>query len=193
MTPGRFGDRRRLRIGLLGGSFNPAHAGHLQVAQALRRQLRLDQVWLLVSPGNPLKPATGMASLQARFASAQAIADGHRIIATDLEAQLGTLYSTDTLRALRRRFPRMHFTWLMGADAFADLPRWRNWTSLAPIAVHPRAPYDRAARHGHAAHRLRRTTRFVTLPATPLSATALRAAGLGLDSGVDHPKGPNRS
>ena len=95
-----------MRIGLLGGSFNPAHAGHLHVARLARRRLRLDQVWLMVSPGNVLKPRDGMAPFAQRMKSAAALADGRRIVATGIEAALGTSYSADTLRVLARRFPR---------------------------------------------------------------------------------------
>ncbi len=101
----RFGDRRRMRIGLLGGSFNPAHAGHRHIAQLALRRLRLDQVWLMVSPGNVLKPRAGMAPFERRLASAAALADGRRLLATGIEATLGTRYSIDTLHALIRLFP----------------------------------------------------------------------------------------
>src|SRR5579875_3764423 len=94
----RFGDARARRIGVLGGSFNPAHAGHRNVAEAAIRGLGLDEVWLLVSPGNPLKPVAGMAPFAARLASARAIADGRRILATGIERSLRTRYTYDTLR-----------------------------------------------------------------------------------------------
>ena len=123
----RFGDARAIRIGLLGGSFNPAHAGHLDIVRAAMRRLRLQQVWLLVSPGNPLKPEHGMAPLPARLASARGLAAasglGARVIATDIERHLATRFTNDTLRALRRRFPRATFIWLMGADNLVQLPR----------------------------------------------------------------------
>lgn len=155
----RFGDRRRMRVGLLGGSFNLAHAGHLHIARLALRRLRLDQVWLLVSPGNPLKPARGMAALADRLASARAIADGRRIIATGIEAALGTRFTVDTLRALRRRFPNVCFVWLMGADNLTQLPRWRRWQTMArqmPFAVLPRPTYNHRALASRAALRLRR-------------------------------------
>ena len=95
-----------MRIGLLGGSFNPAHAGHRHIIELARRRLRLDQVWLLVSPGNPLKPQRGMAPLEQRLASARRLADGRRVIASAIEAVFGTRYTVDTLRRLLRRFPR---------------------------------------------------------------------------------------
>jgi nicotinate-nucleotide adenylyltransferase len=158
----RWGDRRRLRVGLLGGSFNPAHAGHVHVATLARRRLELDQIWLLVSPGNPLKPRAGMNSLAERLASARRIADGRRILATAIEAKLGTRYTYDTLRALRRLFPNIRFVWLMGADNLAQLPRWQHWTDivrLMPFAVMPRPGYNGHALAGKAAHRFRHAFR----------------------------------
>ncbi|HYZ32454.1 MAG TPA: nicotinate-nucleotide adenylyltransferase, partial [Crenalkalicoccus sp.] len=155
--PGRWGDGRRARIGLLGGSFNPAHEGHRHVAEQALRRLGLDQVWLMVSPGNPLKPVAGMAPFAERLASARAIADGRRIVATDIEARLGTRYTVDTLAALRRRFPRAAFVLLAGADILRQLPRWKRWQELAratPIAVLPRPGETRPALHGRAARRL---------------------------------------
>ena len=154
----RWGDRRRARIGLLGGSFNPAHSGHLHVAQVARRRLRLDAVWLMVSPGNPLKPVAGMAPLPQRLSSAGRIADGRRIIATAIEARLRTRYTFDTLRALCRLFPRVDFVWLMGADNLVQLPRWQHWADipgLMPLAVIPRPSYNGRALAGQAARRFR--------------------------------------
>ncbi len=145
-------------MGLLGGSFNPAHAGHRHVAQAAMRKLGLDQVWLLVSPGNPLKPRDGMADFARRMASARAVADGRRIVATDIERRLGTHYTVDTLRQLHRRFPRARFVWLMGADNLAQLPRWNGWREIAgttPFAVLPRPHYTAPALAGQAAQVLR--------------------------------------
>ncbi|MCW8308288.1 nicotinate-nucleotide adenylyltransferase [Acidiphilium sp. PA] len=196
----RFGDRRRSRIGLLGGSFNPAHAGHLHVARAAMRALGLDQVWLLVSPGNPLKPQAGMAPMAVRLDSARAIGDGRRVLATSIEHVLGTRYTADTLAALRRRFPCARFVWLMGADNLAQLPRWDRWRSIVravPIAVLPRPGETRAALAGKAAHGLRharggarllamrRPPAWTWLPVreNPLSATALRALRRNRSSG----------
>jgi len=145
-----------MRIGLLGGSFNPAHAGHRHIADAALRLLRLDQVWLMVSPGNPLKHAAGMAPLAKRLASARAIGDGRRIIATDIERALGTRYTQDTLAVLRQRFPRARFVWLMGADNLEQFPRWRGWDGIArttQIAVLPRPTYTHRALAGQAARR----------------------------------------
>ena len=193
MTINARGDRRRRRIGLLGGSFNPAHDGHRHVAERVRRALRLHEVWLMVSPGNPLKPRAGMAPLAQRLASARRIADGRRIVATDIEAALGTRYSVSTLAALRRRFPRVRFVFVIGADNFVQLPRWQEWALLAArtkIAVLPRPGWTRRALAGHAAQRLARHRRrpaallesgppgwaFVPAAEHPASATAIRAA-----------------
>jgi len=190
----RFGDRRRMRIGLLGGSFNPAHAGHLHVARLARRRLRLDQVWLMVSPGNVLKPRDGMAPFKQRMDSAAALADGRRIVATGIEAVLGTRYSADTLRVLRRRFPRASFVWIMGADILEQLPHWRRWQEIArriPLAIVPRGGHNARALAGHAARTLRAARRrdraadtlagtttpawaFLSVPSHPASATAIR-------------------
>jgi len=201
-APGLWGDGRRTRIGLLGGSFNPAHAGHRHVAEQALRRLRLDQVWLLVSPGNPLKSPLGMAPFAARLASARAIADGSRVIATDLEARFGKRFTVETLARLRRRFPRARFVLLVGADNLQQLPRWRRWREIArrtPIAVLPRPRETRPALHGHAARALARWRRpaaamlrgaahdgfpghapWALVPARehPASATAIRAAAL---------------
>src|ERR1700733_6290451 len=137
----RFGDRRRIRVGLLGGSFNPAHQGHRHVAELAMRRLRLDQVWLLVSPGNPLKPRSGMAPFADRMAGAARIADGRRMLATGIEATFRTRYTVDTLRQLMRRFPNVRFVWIMGADILEQLPAWRRWMDILrrlPFPVLPR-------------------------------------------------------
>ena len=153
-------------------------------------------MWLLVSPGNPLKKADGMGKLADRLASARGIADGRRVVATAIERDLGTRYTADTLRALGRLFPRVRFVWLMGADILAELPRWRRWTGIAqavPLAVVPRPGYNHRALAGKAARRLRgawhaareapilacaNAPAWTFLPASqnPISATALRAA-----------------
>jgi len=162
-----------MRIGILGGSFNPAHAGHLHFARTALRRLRLDQVWLLVSPGNPLKDANTLAALPVRLASAACIADGRRIIATDIERHLHTRYTLDTLRTLRVRFPRARFVWLMGADNFVQFPRWRGWRGIAgttPFAILPRPSYNHAALAGQAARR------FVHARQTAAGASALALA-----------------
>jgi nicotinate-nucleotide adenylyltransferase len=128
-----------LRIGLLGGSFNPAHSGHLYVSETALKRLKLDAVWWLVSPGNPLKDQAGMAPFAARLKSARALAGHHpRIHVSGLEQKLGTRYTIDTIMALERRFPEIQFVWLMGSDNLAQFSRWRRWQELArkiPIAV----------------------------------------------------------
>uniref|UniRef100_UPI0035AF79E5 nicotinate-nucleotide adenylyltransferase n=1 Tax=Novosphingobium sp. TaxID=1874826 RepID=UPI0035AF79E5 len=137
-----------LRIGLLGGSFNPAHGGHRRISLFARQALGLDEVWWLVSPGNPLKPKAGMAPLAARFASARRQARRAPIRPTVIERDLGTRYTVDTLRALRRRYPKVRFIWLMGSDNLAQFDQWRDWRGIAramPIAVIARPGYDGAA------------------------------------------------
>ena len=127
-----------LRIGLLGGSFNPAHAGHLHVSKVGLERLGLDYVWWLVSPQNPLKPVKGMAVFADRLAAARALAHHPRIRVSGIEAELGTRYTRDTLKALLRRFPRVRFVWLMGSDNLAQFSRWRAWQEIArmlPMAV----------------------------------------------------------
>jgi nicotinate-nucleotide adenylyltransferase len=136
------------RIGLLGGSFNPAHGGHRRISLFALDALGLDEVWWLVSPGNPLKPKAGMAPLGARLASAVHQAKGTRIVPTQIERELGTRYTVDTLRALQRRYPKHRFVWLMGSDNLAQLHLWRNWRTIArtmPIAVIARPGYEGAA------------------------------------------------
>jgi nicotinate-nucleotide adenylyltransferase len=154
----RFGDRRRTRVGLFGGSFNPAHAGHLHVAELALRRLRLDQVWLLVSPGNPLKSTAGMAPFASRLAGAARLGDGRRVVASGIEALFGTRYTVDTMRLLLRRFPLVRFVWLMGADILEQLPRWHRWADIVrwlAFVVFPRPRYNNRALAGQAAHRLR--------------------------------------
>ncbi|MCE2509583.1 MAG: nicotinate-nucleotide adenylyltransferase [Alphaproteobacteria bacterium] len=148
--------RPNLRIGLLGGSFNPAHDGHRHVSLLALRKLGLDEVWWLVSPQNPLKPEKGMAPLKARLRQAEAVARHPRIRVTDLESQFGTRYTIDTLRTLFRAFPGCHFVWLMGADNLAQISKWRDWTSIfrtVPIAVFDRPSYAFSASTGLASRR----------------------------------------
>ena len=194
----KFGDRRRIRVGLLGGSFNPAHEGHRHVAELAMRRLRLDQVWLLVSPGNPLKPRDGMAPFADRLASAMRIADGRRVVASGVEAAFSTRYTVDTMRLLLRRFPNIRFVWIMGADILEQLPHWRRWSDIVrrlAFVVLPRPSYSHRALAGQAAHRLgawRRSAReaallpgaapgWVFLPGrqNAASATAIRLAAKG--------------
>jgi nicotinate-nucleotide adenylyltransferase len=184
------------RIGLLGGSFNPAHRGHREISRHAARTLALDEVWWLVSPGNPLKEDSGMAPLSARFASSLEAARGLPVRVTAIERELGTRYTIDTMQGLRRRFPKARFIWLMGADNLAQFHRWRDWRKIAsvvPIAVVGRPGYDARAHSVRAMGWLRRFVRrpdqarkwtewrlpalvLLKLPPDPTSATALRAA-----------------
>ncbi|HEY1382967.1 MAG TPA: nicotinate-nucleotide adenylyltransferase [Dongiaceae bacterium] len=165
------------RIGLLGGSFNPAHEGHRDISLAALNYLDLDEVWWVVSPQNPLKSAKGMASFAERLASAKAMADHPRIRVTDIEQKLGTRFTADTLRKLVTRFPSCRFVWLMGADNLAQISSWRDWTRifhLTPIAVFDRPIYTIKALTSLAARRFRRSRRreaaLKTLAATPAPA-----------------------
>jgi len=127
-----------LRIGLLGGSFNPAHEGHVHVSEVALKRLGLDYVWWLVTPHNPLKSRDTLMPLKDRMRHAKAVAHHPRIIVMDIERCLGTRYSIDTLTALQKRFPRMSFIWLMGSDNLDIFRRWRRWPDIVrrvPIAV----------------------------------------------------------
>ena len=150
---------RLTRIGLLGGSFNPAHGGHRRISLAAMRQLRLDAVWWLVSPQNPLKDTAGMAPLAMRIAAARAQARHPRIRVTGAEARLGTRYTADTLAALVRAYPKTRFIWIMGSDNLAQFHRWHRWRTIGravPIAVVPRPAYVGASQHSPAMAWLRR-------------------------------------
>ncbi|MXP27983.1 nicotinate-nucleotide adenylyltransferase [Porphyrobacter algicida] len=136
------------RIGLLGGSFNPSHGGHRRISLFAAQALGLNEVWWLVSPGNPLKSDKGMAPLAARVASAREQARRAPIRVTAIERELDTRYTVDTLRALQRRYPKCRFVWLMGSDNLAQFHRWRDWRRIArtmPIAVIARPGYDGVA------------------------------------------------
>ena len=143
-----------LRVGILGGSFNPAHDGHRHISLLALKHLGLDEVWWMVSTQNPLKPTDGMAPFAERMAGAEALARHPDIRVTDVEQRLGTRYTCETLRALKSCFPRMHFVWLMGADNLAQISEWQRWNeifNLVPIAVFDRAPYSFNALAGKAA------------------------------------------
>ena len=189
---------RRLRIGLLGGSFNPAHEGHLHISRLALQRLGLDYVWWLVSPQNPLKPVDGMAPLAERLRGAVRAARHPRIRVSAIEARLGTRYTVDTLAALRRHFPATCFVWLMGADNLTEIVRWREWSRifhLVAIAVFDRGSYAMRALAGKAARRFRRfrvspgaarllanqprpAWAFLPTPLNPASATAIRRGRL---------------
>jgi len=186
---------RSRTIGLLGGSFNPAHAGHRHISELALKRLKLDEIWWLVSPQNPLKPVAGMAPFAERLAGARAIARHPRIRVTGIEAGLKTTYTAETLRRLTRRFPQVRFVWLMGADNLAQIHQWKDWTQIfntVAVAVLARPSYCLRALAGLAAHRFsmnrvsesasgavrrRRPPAWVFLvgPLNPLSATAIRA------------------
>ena len=133
------------RIGLLGGSFNPAHDGHVAMSLHALKRLQLDGIWWLVSPQNPLKPKAGMKPFAERLRYARSLTKNHPLLcATGLEAQLGTRYTVDTIRALQTRMPGTRFVWLMGADNLRQIDQWRHWKSLfqmVPIAVFRRPGY----------------------------------------------------
>ena len=183
------------RIGLLGGSFNPAHRGHRRMSLAVHDQLGLDEVWWLVSPGNPLKPKKGMAPYEARLASAKDMARRAPITVSDFELRAGTRYTVDTLEALFKTYPHHDFIWLMGEDTVAQFHQWKDWRRIAqlvPIAVLSRPGYDDDARAARAMGWLRWFVRpearakdwtdwsvpaitFLRLPPDPTSSTRLRA------------------
>ena len=152
--------RRRLRrVGVLGGSFNPAHEGHLYISRLALKNLGLDEIWWMVSPQNPLKSPRGMAPFAQRMKSAKAMAQDPRVKVTGIEQRLGTRYTADSLRALKSRFPRLKFVWLMGADNLSEIPRWEEWTAIfkaVPIAVFNRPTYSLRALGGKAAQRFAR-------------------------------------
>lgn len=145
------------RVGLLGGSFNPAHAGHVHVSNLCLDQLGLDEVWWLVSPQNPLKSTADMAPYATRLAGAKAvIKDDPRIRVSDAERRFNTRYTVDTLAALQSEHPDCAFVWIIGADNLRQMHRWKGWRTIfgaVPIAVFPRAPYSLRALGGRAARR----------------------------------------
>jgi nicotinate-nucleotide adenylyltransferase len=184
-----------MRIGLYGGSFNPPHAAHLMVSKSALRRLGLDRVWWLVTPGNPLKPSRDLRPLNERLALAADIIDDSRIVATGIEADLGTHFTVDTISALQARCPNTRFVWLMGADNLAQFSRWRDWQGIAarlPIAVIDRPGFTNTALRGKAAlalarHRIDESDAgllaamdppawtFLHGPRSSLSSTVLRA------------------
>jgi nicotinate-nucleotide adenylyltransferase len=186
-----------IKTALLGGSFNPAHAGHRHISLAAMRVLGADDMWWLVSPGNPLKAgAADMAPLPVRVRSASATTRRSRIRATAIEQQLGTRFTIDTLTRIVRRYPNRRFIWVMGGDNLAQFHQWRDWRKIAalmPIAVIDRPSYDRRARASRAMGWFRRFVRseascqqwtkwrppalvLLRFRPDPTSATALRRA-----------------
>ncbi len=148
-----------MRIGLLGGSFNPPHAAHRAISQFAIKRLRLDRVWWLVTPGNPLKAARGLRELAERADAARKMADDPRIDVSCLESVIGTRYTSDTISYLRRRCCGLRFVWIMGADNLAQFHRWQNWRRIAdqvPFAVIDRPPQSLRALAAPAALALER-------------------------------------
>ena len=184
------------RIGLLGGSFDPAHAGHAHITLEALKRFGLDEVWWLVSPGNPLK-TRGPAPLSQRMDVAQGAMRHPRVRVTDLEARLGTRYTAETLAALRQVYPGVAFVWLMGADNLAQFHRWERWRNIVatvPIGVLARPGQRISARMSPAARQFRasrlraREARclpgmappawcFVNVPMSDVSSTAIRSSG----------------
>lgn len=191
-----------MRIGLLGGSFDPAHSGHVHITRFAKRRFDLDRVWWLVSPGNPLK-LHGPAPMAERIGAARALLDDPSVIVTDIEARLGTRMTADTIAALRRRYPGVRFVWLMGSDNLSQFHLWDRWRQIAemvPIGVLARPGSRIAARHSVAAQVLRpwRLPQseagslarrdppawvLINLPMSAQSSSAIRAARRG------HPDG----
>ncbi|MBR0796499.1 nicotinate-nucleotide adenylyltransferase [Bradyrhizobium jicamae] len=148
-----------MRVGLLGGSFNPPHAAHRAISQFALKRLQLDRVWWLLTPGNPLKNHDGLRALAERAEAAQRVADDPRIDISCLEAVIGTRYTIDTIIQLRRRVAGVHFVWIMGADNLAQFHRWKDWRRIAsdvPIAVIDRPPQSFRALAAPAAQALAR-------------------------------------
>ena len=185
-----------MKVGLFGGSFNPAHDGHAHVAETAMRRLGLDRVVWLVSPQNPLKSSHETAPLAERMASARAAAAtvGPSMIVSDFETRIGTRWTVDTVRALTARYPGVKFVWLMGSDNLASFHRWRGWTDimrLTPVAVVARPGSQLDSRRAPAAARFARfripaaqagllpslqapAWTYLTAPLNPRSSTAIR-------------------
>lgn len=201
MPPPPSGSRHagaRRRIGLFGGSFNPAHEGHRHASLLALARLALDEVWWLVSPGNPLKDPSELVAYVRRCAAAAAVASHPRIRISTFERDAGLVYTCDTLAALRRRSPEIAFVWIMGADNLADIHRWQKWQdifALMPVAVIDRPGYRYRAAAAPAAARFAAARLdeadaprlagaappawvFLSGPLNPLSSTALRRGGL---------------
>ena len=148
-----------MRVGLLGGSFNPPHAAHRAISLFAIKRLQLDRVWWLLTPGNPLKNHDGLHGLAERAEAARKIADDPRIDISCLEAVIGVRYTVDTIIHLRRRVSGVHFVWIMGADNLAQFHRWKDWRRIAsdvPIAVIDRPPQSFRALAAPAAQALAR-------------------------------------
>lgn len=185
------------RIGLLGGSFNPPHAAHRQISQIALQRLKLDRVWWIVTPGNPLKAGGELAPQAERIAACRAVTQDARIVVTGFEAALGSAFTAGTLTFLRTRYPQTRFVWIMGADGLPQFHRWGQWHDIfrtMPIAVidrpgwHLRAMSSKAAgafasaripawRAARLADATPPAWTFLTGPLTNLSSTAIRQRG----------------
>jgi nicotinate-nucleotide adenylyltransferase len=188
-----------VKIGLFGGSFNPAHEGHRMASLTALRKLGLDRIWWLVTPGNPLKDNSALPGQSQRMQQARKLARHPRIIITGIEAALNTRYTADTLRALKRRCPGVQFVWIMGSDNLASFHRWQEWQAIArlmPIAIIDRPGSTHKAVRSRAAFNLAsrrldesdslllagsRTPAWIFLHGrrSSLSSTQLRAASTG--------------
>ncbi|MDA7948491.1 MAG: nicotinate-nucleotide adenylyltransferase [Hyphomicrobiaceae bacterium] len=187
-----------MSIGLLGGTFDPPHAGHVHISEMALKRLGLDRLWWLVTPGNPLKSPSDMKSFASRLHAARALVRHPRIDVTGFEVATGSAYTADTIAYLRRRYPCTRFVWIMGADNLASFHLWRRNREImegVPIAVMDRPGYRLAACASRTSHRfanayleetdasgLKSMTppawTFLTVPLSSLSSTALREAGL---------------
>ena len=183
-------------VGLLGGSFDPAHEGHAHLTREAIKRLGLDRVWWLVSPGNPLK-ARGPAPLAKRLAQARAVMHHPRVDVTDIETRLGTRFTAETIAALQARYPGVRFVWLMGADNLAQFHRWEDWRAImarVPVAVLARPGQRIAARTSPTAtiyrpfllspadaqglgHHAPPAWTFLNIPMNGASSSAIRAGG----------------
>ncbi|MFA7415806.1 MAG: nicotinate-nucleotide adenylyltransferase [Rhizobium sp.] len=188
---------RGMIVGIFGGSFNPPHQGHALVSEIALRRLNLDQLWWLVTPGNPLKSRAGLAPLSERLARCQSLASDPRIKVTAFERTLGTSYTAKTLEFVKARNPHAHFIWIMGADNLKSFHHWQQWRKIAttfPIAVIDRPgstlsylsskmartfDYARIDEDDAAVLWKKRAPAwtFIHGPRSPLSSTALREAG----------------
>jgi nicotinate-nucleotide adenylyltransferase len=170
---------RKLKIGLLGGSFNPAHEGHLYISNIALKKLKLDEVWWIVSPQNPLKPTKDMAPFKRRFEFALQFINEHpKILISNFEQREGTTYTVDTLKKLTKKFPTVEFVWLMGADNLVQLPKWKNWKGilrLAHIHVFDRASYYASAIASEAYKQFPEAITYHKIKKMDISSTQIRA------------------
>lgn len=185
-----------LKVGLLGGSFDPAHAGHAHISREAMRRFGLDRIWWLVSPGNPLKKR-GPAPMAQRLSEARRVMPDPHVEITDIEARLGTRYTAQTLRRLVPLYPGVQFVWLMGADNLMQFDRWEDWRGIlatVPVGVLARPGYRQVAAQARAARMFARDRLdaaqaralpgskapawcFVQMPMSDLSSSAIRASG----------------